>query len=639
MILYSLWQYGGLVRHDRRSMVVTDIKPRERVGDEPYRWNWDSPLIQSPHQAGRIYFAANRLFRSDDRGNSWQVVSPDLSRQLDRNTLPVMGKVWGMDAVAKNRSTSQYGNIVALAESPLAEGLLYVGTDDGLIQVSEDGGATWRKQDGFPGIDELAYVTYLTPSLHDADTVYASFTNFKQGDFTPYLLKSSDRGRSWTSIASDLPERNFVWAIQQDHEQPGMLFVGTEFGLYFTLNEGTSWHAMKSGLPTIAVRDLDIARDHNDLVLATFGRSFYILDDYSPLRALTPEGASDEIVIYPIEDALMYGRGSRLGGSGRGSQGAGFYTASNPDYGATFTYSIPEKFETLKELRKKREKEQAKDGGVVPYPSWDELRAEESQKDPAVMLIVRDSAGRVVRRLNGSRSSGMHRTTWDLREAGPNPVGGGGGRRGRGGGDGGGGPFVLPGTYSLQLATLIDGAYEEIGSAQSFRVVPLGNLSMPAPDAELAFAQQSKAARLVRAVRAANGVMGEMRTRVGTLRQATIQTPNMNPAWVARIDAVEARLTALNVEMNGDSTVSSAQEPTLPGINERIGHATSNWSTLGAPTATELEAYRIAGQAFETVLAELRVIAEVELPSIEAALEAAGAGGTPGRLPDWKFED
>jgi photosystem II stability/assembly factor-like uncharacterized protein len=638
MILYSLWQYGGLVRHDRRSMVTTDIKPREREGDEPYRWNWDSPLIQSPHQAGSIYFAANRLFRSDDRGNSWQVVSPDLSRQIDRNTLPVMGKVWGIDSVAKNRSTSQYGNIVALAESPLVEGLLYVGTDDGLIQVSEDGGASWRKQDSFPDIDKLAYVTYITPSLHDADTVYASFTNFKAGDFTPYLLKSSDRGRSWTSIASDIPERNFVWAIAQDHVNEGMLFVGTEFGLYFTLNEGGSWHKMKSGLPTIAVRDLDIARDHNDLVLATFGRSFYILDDYSPLRALTPEGAGDEVTIYPIEDALMYGRGSRLGGrSGKGSQGAGFYVASNPAYGATFTYTMPEKFETLKDLRKKREKEQAKDGGDVAYPSWEELRAEESEKDPAVMLIVRDSAGRVVRRLNGSKSTGMHRTTWDLREAGPNPVGGGGGRRG--GGGGGGGPFVLPGTYSVQLATLIAGKYEEIGSAQSFRVMPLGNVSMPAPDAELAFAQQSKAARLVRAVRAANGVLSEMRTRIGTLRQATIQTPGMDPAWVARIEAVEARLTALNVKMNGDSTVSSRQEPTLPGINTRIGHATANWSTMGAPTATELEAYRIAGKAFESVLAELRTIAEQDMPAIEAALEAAGAGGTPGRLPNWKFED
>jgi hypothetical protein len=523
-----------------------------------------------------------------------------------------------------------------LAESPLVEGLLYVGTDDGLIQVSEDGGTTWRKQDSFPDIDELAYVTYITPSLHDADTVYASFTNFKAGDFTPYLLKSSDRGRTWSSIASDIPDRNFVWAIQQDHEQEGLLFVGTEFGLYFTLNGGGSWHAMKSGLPTIAVRDLDIARDHDDLVLATFGRSFYILDDYSPLRALTPEGGNDEVTIFPIEDALMYGRGSRLGGSGRGSQGAGFYTASNPAYGATFTYSMPEKFETLKELRKKREKELGKDGGDVPYPSWDELRAEESQKDPAVMLIVRDSSGRVVRRLNASRSSGMHRTTWDLREAGPNPVGGGGGRRG--GGGGGGGPFVLPGTYSVQLATLIDGKYEDIGSAQDFRVMPLGNASMPAPDAELAFAQQSRAARLVRAVRAASGVLGEMRTRIGTLRQATIQTPGMDPAWVARIEAVEARLNALNVQMNGDRLVSSYQEPTLPGISARIGHATSNWSTMGAPTETELEAYRIAGKAFESVLAELRTIAEQDMPAIEAALEAAGAGGTPGRLPDWKFE-
>ena len=633
MILYSLWQYGGLVRHDRRSMEVTDIKPREREGDEPYRWNWDSPLVQSPFQAGRLYFAAQRVFRSDDRGNSWEVISPDLSRGLDRNELEIMGRVWGVDSVSKNRSTSQYGNIVSMAESPLVEGLLYVGTDDGLIQVSEDGGANWRKQDSFPDVPELAYVTYITPSMHDADTVYASFHNHKQGDFKPYIFKSTDRGRSWTSIASDLPERDFVWAIQQDHVNPELLFVGTEFGLYFTIDEGGSWHRLRSGLPTIAVRDLDIARDHDDLVLGTFGRSFYVLDDYSSLRALTTEGSGDQPVIYPIQDALIYGRGSRLGGrSGKGSQGAAFYTAPNPAFGATFTYYLPEKFETRKELRKKREREQGKDGGDVPYPSWDDLRAEDNEKSPQVFLVIRDESGRVVQRIDGSRSSGQHRTTWNLREASPNPVGG-GGRRG-----GGGGPWALPGTYSVQIATLIDGEYSEMGEAQSFRVVPLGNATLSAPDAEAAFAHQSKASRLARAVRATSGVLGEARSKIGTLRTAAIRTPGMDPAWVARIEAVEARLTALNIAMNGDSTVSSRQEATSPGINARVGHATSNWNTTGAPTETEKQAYAIAGRAFAEVLAELRSIVDEDIPAIEAALEAAGAGGTPGRLPDWEFE-
>lgn len=630
MILYSLWQYGGLVRHDRRSMEVTDIKPREREGDEPYRWNWDSPLVQSPHQAGRLYFAAQRVFRSDDRGQSWEVVSPDLSRNLNRNELEIMDRVWGVDSVSKNRSTSPYGNIVSLAESPLVEGLLYVGTDDGLIQVSEDGGANWRKQDSFPGVPELSYVTYLTPSLHDADTVYASFHNHKAGDFTPYLFKSTDRGRSWTSIASDIPDRNFVWAIAQDHVQPGLLFVGTEFGLYFTLDEGGSWHRLKSGLPTIAVRDLDIAREHDDLVLGTFGRSFYVLDDYSPLRALTTEGSGDQPKIYPIQDAWIYGRGSRLGGrSGKGSQGAAFYTASNPDFGATFTYYLPEKFETRKELRKKREREQGKDGGDVPYPSWEELRVEDQEKSPEVFLVIRDDSGRVVQRLSGSRSSGMHRATWNLREASPNPVGG--GRRG-----GGGGHWALPGNYTVQLATLIDGEYSEIGDAQNFRVVPLGNATLSAPDAEAAFAHQEKASRLARAVRATNGVLSDAISKIDVLRSAAIATPKMDPAWVARIEGIEAQLNELNVAMNGDRTVSSRQEPVMPGINARVGHATANWNTTGAPTETEKQAYEIASRAFAEVLESLRTIVETEIPAVEAALEEAGAGGTPGRLPRWE---
>ncbi|MCH2102156.1 MAG: glycosyl hydrolase, partial [Planctomycetes bacterium] len=524
-----------------------------------------------------------------------------------------------------------YGNIVSLAESPLVEGLLYVGTDDGLIQVSEDGGTNWRKENSFPGVPKLAYVPYITPSLHDADTVYASFHNHKQGDFKPYIFKSTDRGRSWDSIANDLPERNFVWAIQQDHISQNLLFAGTEFGLYFTIDEGKNWHRLRSGLPTIAVRDLDIARDHDDLVLGTFGRSFYVLDDYSSLRALTTEGSGDNPVIYPIQDALIYSRGSRLGGrSGKGSQGAAFYAASNPDFGATFTYYLPEKYETRKELRKKREREQGKDGGDIPYPSWEDLRTEDNEKDPQVFLIIRDDSGRVVQRITGSRNSGQHRATWDLREASPNPAGA--NRRS------GGGPWALPGPYSVQIATLIDGKYTEIGDAQNFRVVPLGNATLSASDAEAAFAHQAKASRLARAVRATSGVLEDMRGKIGALRTAAIRTPGMDPAWIARIESIEARLTDLNTVMNGDGTVSRRQEATLPGINARISHATSNWNTTGAPTETEKQAYEIAGRAFAKTLAELRDIVEKDIPEIESALEAVGAGGISGRLPDWKIE-
>src|SRR5262245_25008232 len=175
------------------------IRPQTGKGDPPLRWNWDSPLIVSPHQHTRIYFAANRLFRSEDRGDSWTAIGPELSREIDRDKLPVMGKIWGPDAVAKHQSTSFYGNAVSLAESPRREGLLYVGTDDGRINVSADNGATWTKLDAFPGVPEMTYVSRLCASQFDDRTVYASFDNHKNGDFRPYLLKSVDAGTSWTS--------------------------------------------------------------------------------------------------------------------------------------------------------------------------------------------------------------------------------------------------------------------------------------------------------------------------------------------------------------------------------------------------------------------------------------------------------
>ncbi|MDX1390491.1 MAG: glycosyl hydrolase, partial [Acidobacteriota bacterium] len=268
-IVYSQYQYGGLARFDRASGEIIDIQPQAAPDEDPLRWNWDSALILSPHSPTRLYYAAQRIFRSDDRGDSWKPVSPDLTRALDRNTLETMGKIQRVDAVAKHRSTSPYGNIVSLSESPLVEGLIYAGTDDGLIQVTGNGGTDWRKIDSFPGIAELAYVSDVEASVHDSDTVFAAFDDHKSGDFKPYLLKSTDRGRTWSSIAGDLPERGTVHTVAQDHVRPELLFAGTEFGVFFTVDGGGKWVQLSGGLPVIAVRDLDIQRRENDLVAGT----------------------------------------------------------------------------------------------------------------------------------------------------------------------------------------------------------------------------------------------------------------------------------------------------------------------------------------------------------------------------------
>ncbi|MDI6767577.1 MAG: hypothetical protein QME52_12210 [Bacteroidota bacterium] len=234
-IVYSESQYGVLVRYDRRTGEEIGIQPQPGKGEEGLRWNWDSPLIISPHNYRRLYFAANKLFRSDDRGDSWKPVSGDLTRQIDRNQLEVMGKIWSVDAVAKNASTSLYGNCTALSESPKKEGMIYVGTDDGLIHVTEDGGLNWKKYEKFTGVPEKTYVSRIITSQHDVNTVYASFDNHKMADFNPYIIKSIDAGKTWTSIKGNLPANGPVLAIAEDHVNSNLLFVGTEFGVFFTV--------------------------------------------------------------------------------------------------------------------------------------------------------------------------------------------------------------------------------------------------------------------------------------------------------------------------------------------------------------------------------------------------------------------
>src|SRR5262249_40961247 len=313
-------------------------------------------------------------------------------------------------------STSFYGNIVALSESPKKEGLLYVGTDDGLIQVTESAGQNWRKIEKFPGVPERTYVSRLFASQHDPRTVYAAFDNHKNADFAPYLLKSTDPGPTWTPLGGALPSNGPVLAFAEDHVNPNLLFAGTEFGLFFTVDGGKKWVRLKGGLPTIPVRDIAIQKRENDLVLATFGRGFYVLDDYTPLRQITPEVLAKESVLFPVKNALMYIETRQYGLSGKAFQGAAFYTADNPPFGAVFTYYLKEGLKTRKEKRQEAEKEAAKKGEKVPYPSKEELRAEAEEEPPAVLITVSDDSGTGVRALTGPVKEGFQRVAGDLRE-------------------------------------------------------------------------------------------------------------------------------------------------------------------------------------------------------------------------------
>jgi len=640
-IVYSLWQYGGLVRHDRRSGETIDIRPREAPGEEPYRWNWDSPLLISSHDHKRLYFAANRLFRSDDRGESWKAVSPDLTRRIDRNQLKVMGRIQPPDAVAKHNSTSFYGNIVSLAESPLDESLIYVGTDDGLVQVTEDGGKNWRRIEQFPGIPEKTYVSCLLASRHDVNTVYAAFDNHKMGDFRPYILRSPDRGRNWVNAAGDLGEREIVYTIAEDHVSPELLFAGTEFGVHFTVDAGLRWIRLKGNLPTIAVRDIDIQRRENDLVLATFGRGLYVLDDYTPLRELGKDALDRDAHLFAVPPALRYVPANRLGGrSGKGWQGASYYAAPNPPFGAVFTYYLKDRLMTRRERRKEAEKNARESGSPPPpYPTLDELRAEDQEKEPTIVLEVRDGAGRTIRRITGPRDKGIHRVSWDLRFPSATPI------ELKASGDPApwdlapSGSLAAPGKYAVSLAREVDGVVTTLAGPVGFEVVPLNLATFAAEDRTEVLAFERRVARLQRAVQGALRAAGEAQNRLDHLRRAVLETPDADPALLAELEGLQQRLNSLLISLRGDPTRAKRNEPDGPSLMERVQAVVdSQWHATSPPTRTQRDAYRFAGEQFTRVLADLRTLVEVDLKATEAKLEAAGAPWTPGRLPDWNME-
>ena len=636
MTVYGCLQYGVLCRFDRRTGQRVQLQPQPAPGEPALRWNWDSPLIISPHNPKRLYFAANKLFKSDDRGDNWKPVSGDLTRQLDRNTLAVMGKVWGPDAIFKHGSTSIYGNSVALAESPKKEGLIYVGTDDGLIQVLD--GEQWRKIDTFPGVPANTYVSKLVASQHAPDTVYASFDNHKNSDFAPYLLKSTDAGKTWASIAGDLPARGTVYCVVEDHVDPNLLFCGTEFGLFVTQDGGKKWVRVR-GLPTIQVKDLCVQRKMNDLVIGTFGRGIYILDDYSPLRTLTADTLAKEAKLFPVRDAQLYVPSAQYGGAGKASLGASFYTADNPPFGATFTYFLKDALKTKKQLRKDAERKAERAGQPVPYPTPEELRAEAEEEAPTVTVVISDAEGNVVRNLTGPVSEGLHRVTWDLREPGASlPT-----ARTRepeddedDGPPRGAGPLTAPGKYRAALFKRVNGKAVPMGEPVEFNVV-LDTLGTPnAADVAEQVAFHRQVLKLSRAVNGASGVATEVGTRLEQIRRALDAAPKADEPAKQKVRELIAANREVVRALRGDALARGRSEPVPPSISERVGYAGSaSARSLGKPTGTQAAQYAIADKAFVAELTKLKALVEVEIPALEKKLDGFDAPWTPGRLPAW----
>jgi hypothetical protein len=632
-IVYAESQYGGIVRLDRRTSERVNIRPVEGKGEPPLRFNWEAPFIISPHNPSRLYFGANKLFRSDDRGNTWRAVSGDLTHQTDRNMLPVMGRVWPPEAVAQHQSTATWGNISAVAESRRREGLLYVGTDDGLVQISLDGGTNWRRSERLPGLPDYGsygvYVQRLYAGKSDESTVYALFDNTKNGDFKPYIFKSTTRGASWTAIAGDLPATGPVLAFAEDPVNPDLLFVGTEFGLFFTVDGGKTWIRLRTNLPTIPVRDLAMQEREHDLVLATFGRGYYVLDDFSPLRQASAATFGKDAHIFPTKPAVIELPET---GRARGFQGEQFWMGENRPSGATVTYWVKETPKTRREQRQDAFRAAEAKKETPPYPSPAQLTAEADEEAPQTVLTVTNAAGAIVRRLVVPGARGIHRTTWDLRGTGPAlppAVGTGGG--GFGGQQALGG-FVAPGTYTLTLSRRVGGTTTTLGAPQALAVQPDPAITLTPAQTTSARDYQERVFRLQRTFTGALEQANQLRTRTQAIRRAVVASS----AALRMLDTAvgfDTRALAVLRTLRGNETLRGLESGAPSSVQARVNSASAGARGLtGAPTATQQQNYTIASDEATTVVGLLRAL-ETEVRTFEQELEAAGVPYTPGRWP------
>ena len=636
-IAYAQAQYGWLIRYDRSSGEKTPIQPMPGKDEKAYRWNWDSPLLISPHDNKTLYFCANKVFKSNNRGDDWETISPDLSRQLDRNKLPVMGQVWSIDAVMKNKSTTIYGNIVAFDESPLQAGLLYAGTDDGLIQVSEDGGDSWTKVESFPGVPEQTRVNMIVADLHDVNTVYATFNNHRSGDFKPYILKSTNKGKTWTSISGNLPERGAAFAIRQDHVKSNLLFAGTEFGCYYSVDGGQNWSKL-GGLPTIAVYDIDIQKRENDVVVATFGRGFYVLDNYTPLREVSNEILEKEAHLFPIKDALQYVPSAPLGLRGTGSQGANMWHANNPKFGATFSLYLKDIEKSLKSKRQKDAKKKEKNGEPVDYPSFDELRAEQREDKMQLIWIIRDANGKEISRLKSSPKKGLQQIQWNLRMTTTSPVTLKKSRPGRYS-SGDTGLMVAPGDYSVEVLSLKDGEIAQVVSKTNFKVVGLNNQTLIAEDIDALIKFRESIAESKRKVDGAERLLTETSEKLKYYEQALINYPGADVTLLKETEALKNQLADCRLMLWGDGLKSSHEFETEPSISGRIG--TVYYQVFGNTTGVT-ETHRANKKIGDEAYIEFRKKLDdviVRLRTIEEKCKAVPIPYIKGKDEHWKDDE
>lgn len=403
---------------------TSNIVPAPTPGEQ-YRFNWDTPIHMSPHNPRTLYVGSNKLFKTVDRGETW-TASPDLTKQIDRNKLPIMGVAGDKPMASKHDGLGNYGNITTVAESPVLPGVLWVGTDDGNIQLSRDGGATWNNMaKNIEGLGDTYQVSRVEPSHFDAATCYVSIDRHRMDDYKPYVFVTRDYGATWKSITNNLPFGH-INVVREDLKNKNLLYVGSEFGMFISLDGGAQWKRFMSGLPMVPVDDILVHPRDNDLIIGTHGRSVYVLDDITPLQQLADKVTSSDVFLFDVRPGTQWLQDATLS---RSTGGAKNFRAVNPQAGTAISYYLKS------------------------APAGD------------VKITISDVTGKVVRNITGTKETGLNRVAWNMRADPPPrpanaPAGGfpGGGQGGGGGGGGGGrlllqfGPPLDPGVYLVKLS-------------------------------------------------------------------------------------------------------------------------------------------------------------------------------------------
>lgn len=619
-IFYGEYQQGVLHRVDRRTDDAVLIQPQADQGENALRFNWDAPIEISPHNPTKLLFGSNKVFVSENRGNSWTAISGDLTKgHQERLTFPIMGKQRSWENAWDVNAMSDYNTITSLAESPKQEGLIYAGTDDGLIQVTENGGKSWRKVvlGNIDGVPSTAFVNDLKADLFNSNTVYAVLDNHKYGDMNPYIIKSTDRGKSWELISEDLPDDHVVWRLVQDDVNKNLMFAATEFGVFFTVDGGKEWVKLKSGIPTIAIRDLVIQRQWDDLVAGSFGRGVYILDNYAPLRKVTPEMLKQNAKLFQSRDALWYRQDEPVE-----DLGADFFTAENPPFGAVFTYYLKDGLKSLKEQRQAKEQKLGEKEDV-PFPGWDKLEKEKREEGPKVYLTIKDSNGNVVRRVEGPTSKGFHRVNWDLRFASKDLVelnerGGGGWYSG--------GFMVTPGNYTATLYQKVLGEVKQLSEPMSFKVKPLrkGTLERVSDKAISEFRETVEGFQ--QEISKTENTLDKSIDRVNAMQRALSRASKEDTALVKRLHEARMQLLEIQERMEGSEAKQEIGERlNKPTPSSRLYVGYNALSSTYGPTQTHRKAVQAGINELDKIQSDLQSFVENVMPELKKAIQQAGA--------------